>query len=178
MLLLADGFRIEEWKWNICFYCGVLIRPSGRYELPLCQAGALSDNSDSCLRYWCGSRFDGAATHSTIPDLDHPNMYTVRLDCCLEGFICIFIRKKRRQQIFFCASRESNTKSLSPCVGVREQNIYFVFIPFLNCGLMCKSELRFQQGKSGFKISPKIQLAQSELSLNLICCCFFFFFFK
>lgn len=38
---------------------------------------------------------------------------------------------------------------------------------------MCKSEPRFQRGKSGFNTRPKIQLAQSESNLF----CFFFCFF-
>lgn len=101
-------------------------------------------------------------------------MYTYRLHGRLEGLICIFIRKKGKQQIFRGASREWNTKRLSPRAGAREQNIYFVFIPFLNCGLMCKSELPFQQGKSGVNVRPKIQLAQSELSARISSGFFFF----
>lgn len=142
---------------------------------PPAQLPVNANDSESCFH---ASRFDRAATHSAIPDLDHPNMYTRRLHCSLEGLICIFIRKKRKLQIFCGASREWGTKSLSPRAGAIEQNIYFVFIPFLNCVLMCKSELPFQQGKSGFNVRPKIRLAQSELSARIssgvfCCCCFF-----
>lgn len=122
------------------------------------------DDSDLCRRRWSGSSFDRAATNSTVPDLDLPNMYTYRLDCSLEGFICIFIRKRRRQQIFCGASRESITKSLSPCIAVMEQNIYFVFIPFLNCFLMCKSELQFQQGEHG--CNPKYNRRRVDWELE------------
>lgn len=169
LLLLADGIQIDEWRRNICFYCGILITPSGRREPALCQLGSQSPAMTQI--HVCTTELPPVLTEPPLippfPDLDHPDMYTYILNCSLEGLICIFIRKKRKQQIFSGASRESSTKSLSPHVGAIEQNIYFVFIPFLNCGLMCKSELPFQQGKSGFNTRPKIQLAQRGLSARI-----------
>ncbi len=53
----------------------------------------------------------------------------------------------------------------SMCVGVKEQNIHFLFILFLICSLMCKSERQLQLGKSWFTMRQNTQLLGADCTV-------------